>query len=154
MLGHEVTRWHPVLFGGNRDVDAVLDRFLGRRGLNRGWTPPMDAYTTDENHVLRLDLPGVDPKDLDIAVEGRLLTIRGERKGEEKGRYHRETFHGKFERTVRLPAGVDADRIEARYQNGVIEVSVPLPAKPAGRKVPVQVEAGEAKATATESSAG
>ena len=77
MLGYEVTRWHPFLSGADRDVDAVLDRFLGRRELDRGWTPPMDAYVRDGNYVLRVDLPGVEPKDLDINVEGRLLTIKG-----------------------------------------------------------------------------
>ena len=146
MLGYEVTRWHPFLSGAGRDVDAVLDRFLGRREPDRGWTPPMDAYVRDGNYVLRVDLPGVDPKDLEINVEGRLLTIKGERQREEKGHYHRETVHGKFERTLRLPNGIDADRIEARHRNGVIEVSVPLPAKAVGRKVPVQAETGEAKA--------
>ena len=144
MLGHEVTRWHPFVFGGHRDLDAVLDRFLGRREPDSGWTPRMDAYARDGHYVFRVDLPGVDPKDLDINVEGRLLTIKGERKAEEKGHYHKETFHGRFERAVRLPNGIDADRIEARYSNGVIEVSVPLPAKAVGRKVPVQSGGGEA----------
>ena len=146
MLGHEVTRWHPFVFRGHRDLDAVLDRFLGRREPDAGWTPPLDAYARDGHYVFRLDLPGVDPKDLDIQVEGRVLTIRGERKGEEKDHYHKETFHGRFERAVRLPNGIDTDRIEARYKNGVIEVSVPLPAKAAGRKVPVLSEAGKTPA--------
>ncbi len=152
MLGYEVTRWHPVLSGAGRDVDAVLDRFMGRGELNGGWTPPMDAYTRDGNYVFRVDLPGVDPKDLDIQVEGRLLTIKGERKSEEKGHYHRETVHGKFERAVRLPNGIDTDNIEARHRNGVIEISVPLPARAVGRKVPVQAEAADVKTI--ESSAG
>ena len=146
MLGHEVTRWHPFVFGGHRDLDAVLDRFLGRREPVAGWTPPMDAYARDGRYVFRLDLPGVDPKDLDIQVEGRRLTIKGERKAEAKDHYYRETFHGRFERAVRLPNGIDADKIEARYRNGVIEVSVPLPAQAVGRKVPIQNEEGEAPA--------
>lgn len=144
MLGHEVTRRHPFVFGVHRDLDAVLDRFLGRREPDAGWTPPMDAYARDGHYVFRLDLPGVDPKDLDIQVEGRRLTIKGERKAEEKDHYYKETFHGRFERAVRLPNGIDADKVEARYRNGVIEVSVPLPAKAAGRKVPVRSEEGEA----------
>ncbi len=152
MLGYEVQRWHPYLFGVDRDVDAVLDRFLGRREPDGGWTPPLDAYVRDGNYVLRVDLPGVAPEDLDIQVEGRFLTIKGERKSEEKGRTFRETFHGKFERTVRLPNGIDADKIEARHRNGVIEVSVPLPARATGRKVPVQGEAGDVKTI--ESNAG
>ncbi len=146
MLGYEVTRWHPFVFRGHRDFDAVLDRFLGRRESNEGWTPPMDAYASDGKYVIRLDLPGVDTEDLDVQVEGRVLTIRGDRKVETADHHLRETVHGKFERAVRLPNGVDADRVEARYRNGVVEVTAPLPAKPVGRKVPVRREGGEAGA--------
>jgi HSP20 family protein len=146
MLGYEVTRRVPFLTGGHREMEAVLDRFLGRRDYDGGWTPPMDAYTTDSHYVLRVDLPGVGPEELEIEVEERLLTIRGERKGEEKDHYLRETFHGRFRRTVRLPNGIDAEKIEARYRNGVIEVQVPLPAKAVGRKVPIRSEVGEPKA--------
>lgn len=146
MLGHEVTRWHPLVFRGHRDFDAVLGRFLGRRESNDGWAPPMDAYASDGKYVIRLDLPGVDPEDLDIQVEGRVLTVKGDRKVETADHYLQETVHGKFERAVRLPNGVDADRVEARYENGVVEVSAPLPAKPVGRKVPIRSEGGEAKA--------
>ncbi len=145
MLGHEVTRWHPFALGAHRDLDAVLDRFLGRREPDAGWTPAMDAYARDGHYVFRVDLPGVDPKDLDIKVEGRLLTIKGERKAEEKDHYYKETFHGNFERRVRLPNGIDTDKIEARYKNGVAEVWVPLPAKAVGRKVPIQSEGAEAE---------
>lgn len=146
MLGYEVTRWHPFVFRGHRDFDAVLDRFLGRRESDEGWTLPMDAYASDGKYVIRLDLPGVDPEDLDVQVEGRVLTIRGDRKVETADHHLRETVHGKFERAVRLPNGVDADRVEARYRNGVVEVTAPLPAKPVGRKVPVRREGGEAGA--------
>ncbi len=145
MLGHEVTRWQPFALGTHRDLDAVLDRFLGRREPDAGWTPAMDAYARDGHYVFRVDLPGVDPKDLDIKVEGRLLTIKGERKTEEKDHYYRETSHGRFERRVRLPNGIDTDKIEARYKNGVAEVRVPLPAKAVGRKVPIQSEGAEAE---------
>ncbi|MDE0214493.1 MAG: Hsp20/alpha crystallin family protein [Deltaproteobacteria bacterium] len=106
----------------------------------------MDAFTRDNHYVIRIDMPGVDPEDLDIQVEGRVLSIKGERKGEEKGHYLRETFRGKFERTVRLPEGLATDKLEARYKNGVIEISVPLPAQAVGRKVPVHIDAAEAKA--------
>lgn len=146
MLGYEVTRWNPLLHNGHRDFDAMFDRFLGRREGHGGWMPPMDAFTRDNHYVIRIDMPGVDPKDLDIQVEGRVLSIKGERKGEEKAHYLRETFRGKFERTLRLPQGLATDKLEARYQNGVIEISVPLPAQAVGRKVPVRIEAAEPKA--------
>ena len=152
MLGYEVTRWNPLLHNGHRDFDAMFDRFLGRRERNGGWMPPMDAFTRDNHYVIRIDMPGVDPKDLDIQVEGRVLSIKGERKGEEQGHYLRETFRGKFERTVRLPGGLAPDKLEARYKNGVIEISVPLPAQAVGRKVPVRIDPAEPKAV--ESNAG
>ncbi len=143
MLNHEVTRWQPYLFGGYRDLDAVLDRFLGPRKPDIDWTPRMDVGTRDGHYVLRLDLPGVDPKDLDIEVEGRVLTIKGERKTEEQGHHYKETFHGRFERQVRLPDGIDTDRIKAGYKNGVAEIRIPLATGTAGRKVPIQTEGGE-----------
>lgn len=149
MLGYEVTRWNPFLY---RDFDAMYDRFLGRREWNGGRMPPMDAFTRDNHYVIRVDMPGVDAKELDIQVEGRVLSIKGERKGEEKRHYLRETFRGKFERAVRLPEGLATDKLEAHYKNGVIEISVPLPAQAVGRKVPVRIETAEPKTI--ESNAG
>ena len=146
MLGYEVTRWNPLLHNGHRDLDAMFDRFLRGRQWNGGRMPPMDAFTRDNHYVIRMDMPGVDPKDLDLHVEGRVLSIKGERKGEEKGHHLRETFRGKFERTVRLPEGLATDKLEARYKNGVIEISVPLPAQAVGRKVPVRIETAESTA--------
>ena len=103
----------------------------------------METYRKDGNCVMRFDLPGVDPKDLDVHVEGDLLTIKAERKGEEKGPEYRETFYGKFERAVTLPRGVKAENIAARYEHGVLELVVPLPVELAGKKIPIQIEAGK-----------
>ena len=83
----------------------------------------------------------MDPKAVDIALEGNILTVRGERKAEEERRRHREVCYGRFERRVRVPNGTDAEKISAKYTNGVLEVSVPLP-KPVTRKVPVEVTTG------------
>jgi HSP20 family protein len=103
----------------------------------------METYRKDGNYVMRFDLPGVDPKDLDVHVEGDLLTIKAERKAEEKGSEYRETFYGKFERAVTLPHGVKAEKITARYEHGVLELLVPLPVELAGKKIPIQIEAGK-----------
>jgi HSP20 family protein len=103
----------------------------------------MESYRKEGNYVMRFDLPGVDPKDLDVHVEGDLLTVKAERKAEEKGPEYREAFYGKFERAVTLPHGVKAEKITARYENGVLELVVPLPVELAGKKVPVQIEAGK-----------
>jgi HSP20 family protein len=100
----------------------------------------METYRKNNEYVVRLDLPGVDPKDVAVQAEGNLLSITGERKAEESGPEYRETFYGKFERSLALPQGVEADKIAARYENGVLEIHVPLPAQLAGRKIPVQIE--------------
>jgi len=141
MLGRELMRWSPFeeLSSWQRNHD-LFDRVSGRNELlNRRWMPPVEAYKKDDNYVVRLDLPGVDTKDMDIHAEGDLLTIKGERKTEEKVHEYRETFYGSFERTVRLPQGVEADKIAARYENGVLEILVPLPKEMVGRTIPIEI---------------
>jgi HSP20 family protein len=104
-----------------------------------GWVPRIETYRKDHEYVARIDLPGVDPKDVQVQVEGNVLSITGERKREEKGTDYQETFYGKFERAITLPHGVESDKIAAHYEHGVLEVRVPLPAQLVGRKIPVEI---------------
>jgi HSP20 family protein len=94
--------------------------------------------------VVRADLPGVDPKNVEITVSGDQLTIRGkrERVHEEKEHnlIHREVSYGSFERSLRLPEGVKPEEIKAAYHHGVLELTIPVSDQPKTRKVPVQVE--------------
>ncbi|HEX7228790.1 MAG TPA: Hsp20/alpha crystallin family protein, partial [Candidatus Binatia bacterium] len=112
---NELVRWTPFdeeLSSWHRDIDDLFGRFFGRPELrpNSG-LPAMETYRKDGNYVVRVDLPGIDPKGLDVHVEGDLLTIKAERKAEEKGPEYRETFYGKFERAVTLPHGVKTEKI-------------------------------------------
>ena len=135
----EMSSWH-------RDIDDLFGRFFGRPETSLGgWVPQIETYRKDNEYVVRLDLPGVDPKDVQVQAEGNVLSISGERKTEEKGVDYRETSYGKFERTVTLPQGVEADKIAARYEHGVLEIRVPVPAQLAGRKIPIQIEQKESK---------
>jgi HSP20 family protein len=131
----ELSSWH-------RDIDALFDRFLGRsETTSLGiWVPRVETYSKDNEYVLRFDLPGVNPNDVEVQADGNALTISGERKSEEKREGYQETSYGEFQRTVTLPEGVEADKIAARYEHGVLEIHVPLPAQLAGRKIPVQIE--------------
>jgi len=144
---NELVRWNPFdeeLSSWHRDIDDLFGRFFGRSELRGiGGVPPMETYRKDGNYVVRVDLPGIDPKDLDVHVEGELLTIKAERKAEERGPEYRETYYGKFERTVTLPHGVKGEKITAHYEHGVLELVVPLPVELAGRKIPIQIEAGK-----------
>jgi HSP20 family protein len=144
----ELIRWNPSseLSSWHRDIDALFDRFFERsESPSRGWMPRMETYRKENDYVVRVDLPGVDPKDVHVQAEGNVLSITGERKTNEKGAHYRETFYGKFERSLALPRGVEADKIAARYENGVLEVRVPLPAQVAGRKIPIEIEQKETK---------
>jgi HSP20 family protein len=118
------------LFGnvfGNRAVETVAD-----------WAPRVETFVKDETLHVRADLPGVDPKAVDISVEDDVLTVRGERKAEHKEAAYREVTYGSFERRIRVPDGVDPEKIVAKYTNGVLEIAVPIP-RPVTKKVNVQI---------------
>jgi HSP20 family protein len=139
----ELMRWNPAaeLSSWHRDIDDLFGRFFGSPESSMGsWVPRIETYRKDNDYVVRLDLPGVDPKDVQVQIEGNLLSITGERKTQEKGSDYRETLYGQFERTVNLPQGVESEKIAAHYEHGVLEIRVPLPAQLAGRKIPIQIE--------------
>lgn len=118
----------------NRMFDEVLGGIArGRTGRQQGvqsteWAPSMDVLEEDGNLVIKAELPGVKQEDVDITVHDRVLTISGQRREEtetERGGYHvRERRRGAFSRSLMLPQDVDEDRIRARYENGVLEVTV------------------------------
>lgn len=93
------------------------------------WHPPVDVLEKDGNIILRAEVPGMDEKDIDIQLEGNVLTIRGERKPEpdaEKYNFHQvESFYGTFSRSFTLPNTIDAEKIDANYRNGVLSVTIP-----------------------------
>jgi HSP20 family protein len=145
--------WNPYqeLLSWHRDIDDLFRRFINpSRSENEGelaataWLPAVESFSREGHYVLRFDLPGVDPKDIDVSVRNGTLLIRGERKFvqnvQEKDYHYRETAYGKFERRMALPQGVDRDKITASYQNGVLEVSIPLPAQLAKKTIPIQTE--------------
>jgi HSP20 family protein len=146
----ELMRWSPAeeLSNWHRDIDDLFGRFQRPDSENStfsNWTPRVETYRNDNDYVVRVDLPGVDPKDVHVEAEGNLLSITGERKAEEKGPEYRETFYGKFERRFTLPQGMDAGKISAHYEHGVLELRMPLPAQLAGRNIPIQMGQKEEK---------
>jgi HSP20 family protein len=114
------------------EMEELFEPLLGEAG--DGWgtrmlAPPIDLSETDTAIQARLDLPGVDSKEIDIQVSGNQLTIAGERKEEkeEKGElFHRiERRCGRFSRSVTLPCNVDEDKIDATYRDGVLNITLP-----------------------------
>lgn len=100
----------------------------------------VEEMARDNRYVIRAELPGLDPeRDIEVTVEGRTLTIHAERRQEDSGPYRSEFRYGSLTRLVRLPARVDAKDVTARYDRGVLEVSVPArEVQPEGIRVPIE----------------
>ena len=117
----------------NRMIDDMFGDVARRRGGRQGseatdWAPAIDMVTEDGNLVIRAELPGVKQEDVDITLHNNVLTISGERKAEQEeergGYYVRERRYGSFSRSLTIPEGVDESKIHARYENGVLQVTV------------------------------
>ena len=158
----ELTRRSPFgsMFHIHRELDDLLTRFLGADATPRpypaesepvAWWPAVESYAKGGDLHVRVALPGVDPKDVEVTVSDDFLTIRGERKAktEEKdgGRYVREFAYGSFERTLALPEGIDPGKVVAKFTNGMLDLTMPVPVAVVPKKVEIQIEDGsQAKA--------
>ena len=141
-----LTRWDP--FRELARVQEEMNRALGDersqfRGADSvGWTPSCDIYEDGEEIVVRAELAGVEPKDVEVRFENGVLTLKGERtleKAEKRENYHRvELSYGTFTRAFSLPASIDAEKIRAESKNGVLHVH--LPKKPEAKPKSIQVE--------------
>lgn len=139
-LQHEMNR----LFGGIFEQSGAGQP--GGLAAARQWIPAMDLVETDGAYILRADLPGLTRDDVKIELEQNVLTISGERAAKHEQRtdgYHRiERASGSFARSLTLPSGVDADRIEATFADGVLEVRIPTPQQPRPRRVEITTPDG------------
>jgi HSP20 family protein len=148
-------RWEPVRELNtlqsemNRLFNNLFDAPLpngGSTGVRR-WLPPMDLVETDDDFVLRADLPGLAENDVNIELEDNVLTISGERKAEheekQEGYYRVERASGSFSRSLTLPEGVNPEAIKASFDKGVLEVRIPKPEERKPRKVAISVGGGQ-----------
>jgi len=144
-----LVRWNPW-----REMETFSDRvnrlFDGRffspvwlseeSGL-RDWAPVVDIYDHDEKIVVKAELPGVDKKDIHVDVKDGVMTLRGERSFEnevKEGNYHRkERAFGKFHRSFTLPEGLDPDKVEADYKDGVLKIEIPKPEEKKPKKITI-----------------
>lgn len=129
-------RWSPTRqFHFHHGVNDLFDTFARRTtddaDQGSAWLPAAEGWLEDGTYVIQLALPGVDPKDVKVSWMGNVLTVKGESKADHDttGRdyFVREVVYGAFERSFRLPEGVDAAEVEAKYASGVLEVRVPAP---------------------------
>jgi HSP20 family protein len=151
-------RWEPVreLNTIQSEMNRLFNTFFeappGDSGtMQRRWIPAMDLVETDDDLVLRADLPGLSEKDVNIEVEDSVLTISGERKAEheerKEGYYRVERASGSFSRSLTLPEGVDPERVRASFDRGVLEVRIPKPEQRKPRKVTISASEADAPKT-------
>jgi HSP20 family protein len=149
-----------------RDMTSDLDRWFGeparpffrwpslwRRPTEEiGWYPEIDVFEKDNRLVTKIDLPGMKKEDVKVEVTDGQLAISGERKREteEKGKefYRCERDYGSFYRRVPLPEGATVDDVKATFTDGVLEVSVPLPARPEAKVHTIEIQESKAAKTA------
>jgi HSP20 family protein len=141
-----------IRFDPFRELDRLAREF---RGNGQHTWMPMDAYRRDDGLVVSFDLPGVDPASIDVTVENGVLTVKAERslpRAEDDRVVCSERAQGSFTRQLYLGEGLDGDRIEAHFDNGVLTLTIPVAAEARPRKVEVTSGNGS-KAIAAESQA-
>lgn len=126
----------------NRLFNETMGRFVGTEGVRSGaWLPAVDIYENEQNIVLKAELPGVDPKDVEATVHEGTLYLKGERKYEkelkEENYHHVERAYGSFARSFELPASVDADKVQAEFKDGVLTLTVPKKEEAKAKKIKI-----------------
>ena len=145
-----IVRWEPFrdLMTAQRDFNRLFREafspLFGEAELStRSWAPPVDIYETENDIILKAELPGVDPKDVEVRVEDNNLYLKGERKFEKEVKeqnYHRvERSYGSFARSFSLPNSINADKVKAEYKDGLLTLTMPKreEAKPKTIKIDV-----------------
>ncbi len=136
----------------NRLFNETFSHFFGEQDLGAGtWAPRVDVYETDENLVLQAELPGVDPRDLEVRVEENTPYLKGQRKLEKDAKeenYHRmERAYGSFARSFPLPSSIDPDKVQAEYKDGVLTLTMPK-REEAPQTIKINISGEEAKQVA------
>ncbi|MCS7150033.1 MAG: Hsp20/alpha crystallin family protein [Caldimicrobium sp.] len=142
----ELTIWRP-LQELRKEMDRIWQEFFGKTYLPERfevveWAPAVDVSETEDAIIVKADLPGVKPEDIEINIVDNVLTLKGEKKREveeKKENFYRvERFYGSFMRAIQLPTEVEIEKVKAQYKDGVLKVC--LPKKPEEKKKVIKVE--------------
>jgi HSP20 family protein len=129
-------------------MDELWQRVFGNEGMRPAWPSggydvPTDVFHTEDSLLIRMDLPEVNPDDVDVSVQENVLLINGSRRfpyDAEKVRFvRRGTFYGDFTQRVALGKGLDVDRITARYEGGVLELRIPYAEEVQPKKISIEI---------------
>ncbi|HHV61592.1 MAG TPA: Hsp20/alpha crystallin family protein [Firmicutes bacterium] len=144
-------RWDPFddLVSLRETINRMFDDTFARRGApgffgGRVWQPSVDMYETENDIVIKANLPGMDPKDVDITLTDNAITIRGEMKQEkaidDKAFHRRERMYGAFSRTLPLTSPVKREEAKASFKNGVLEVVLPKAEEARGKGYKINIQ--------------
>ncbi len=139
-----IVRFDPLrdLADFSTDINRLFVRAFGESGQARSWSPAIDVFEREDAVVVKAELPGLTVADVDVEIDDTVLTISGERTFTDTvdtDRYHRvERSYGPFRRSLTLPLGIKADAVQARFADGVLEVTVPKADVPQPRKVTIE----------------
>lgn len=146
----ELSTWTPFdrLSSLRDEMNRLFDFDFPSRdtGLFSGWSPALDVWDDKDSFVAKVELPGMKKEDINIALHDGVLTVSGERKHEhevgskEAGSFRSERYFGKFQRSVTLPARVDAANVKASYKDGVLTIELPKAEEAKPRQIEVSVE--------------
>jgi HSP20 family protein len=150
-MARDLAKWEPFreVSRLRREMDRLWEDFFGPgpralRPWTEEWLPAVDVAETSDKVTVKAEVPGMDPKEIDISLVGDLLTIKGEKKSEreeKKENYHMvERSYGSFSRALRLPAAVEADKIEAHYDQGVLTITCPKKAEVKPKAIPIKTK--------------
>ncbi len=148
MNDRKMKLWEPFteLVTMRNDVDRLFDTFFGRENdtYDNYWRPAIDIEENNGNLMVRAEIPGMSKEDIKVAVKDNMLTISGERKRENESKdktyYRVERCYGQFQRMIRLPAEVDADKVKATYKDGVLHVTLPKPESMKPKQIDVEIK--------------
>lgn len=134
-LQKEMNKLFDLSFPGSEFSDTSL---LGGR-----WAPSIDLYDSKDNIVVKADLPGVSKENIDVTIQDNMLTIKGEKKRssekKEDDYFRTERFIGTFHRSITLPTSVDRDKVQANYNNGVLELTLPKKEEAKPKQISIDV---------------
>ncbi|KRT73098.1 MAG: heat shock protein Hsp20, HSP20 family protein [Candidatus Rokubacteria bacterium CSP1-6] len=132
-----------------KEIDRLFERFWEPRwdefpALAGEWTPSLDLSETKDALVVKAEIPGIDPKEIEVSLQDQVLTIKGEKRQEKEEKdehyFRMERSYGGFVRSIRLPVPVDGSKVSATFKNGLLTVKLPKTPAAKGTTIPVKAE--------------
>jgi HSP20 family protein len=147
----ELLPWRPFgreLSTLRKEMDDLFSRLFGEFPLVRRvgveWAPRVDVSETKDSFIVKAELPGLEAKDVNVSISGDVLTIRGEKKREEEEKdehhYYAERYYGSFERSLRLSTSVQADKVEATFEKGILKITLPKVEEAKKKEIEIKVK--------------